>query len=107
MHDPLDRHRARVEQFPDHELARFSLGKALFDARQFAAARTELELALARKPDWMVVQILLGKCALALGNPAAARTAFRQAHALAVAQHHEEPRAELDQLLAELGEAPE
>ena len=102
MNELIERHRARVKLYPENELARFSLGKALFDAQEFAAAKVELGIALARKPDWMVVQILIGKCALALGDPAAARVAFVQARVLAIAQHHEGPRAELDQLLAEL-----
>jgi Flp pilus assembly protein TadD len=100
--DPLARQRELVRQHPDNELGRFSLGKALFDRGDFAEARDHLERALARKPDWMVVQILLGKCDLEAGNRAGARQAFERALALAVAQHHEGPQAELEGLLADL-----
>ena len=65
-------------------------------------AKTHLAAALASKPDWMVVQILLGKCDLALGDRAAAVAAFTRARDLAVAQNHEGPLAELEQLLSEL-----
>ena len=100
--DPFERQRLLVQQYPNNELARFSLGKALFDAGQTAAAREQLQVALDRKPDWMAVQILLGKCALALGDRASARAAFERARDLAVAQHHEGPLAEMEDLLSEL-----
>ncbi len=103
MNDPLARQRLMVAQHPQNELARFSLGKALFDRAEFTEAREQLSLALTRKPDWMVVQILMGKCDLSLGNRPAARAAFERARDLALAQHHEGPLAEMEQLLAEMG----
>ncbi len=48
---------------------------------------------------WMAVQILVGKCDLELGDPAAARAAFERARDLALAQHHEGPLAEVEDLL--------
>jgi tetratricopeptide (TPR) repeat protein len=106
MNDAIARCRKMVEQFPDHELARFSLGKALFDAGEFAQAKSEFEQALSRKPDWMVVQILVGKCDLAAGNRDAARDAFLKALRLAIEQSHEGPREEMEQALSELGQPP-
>ena len=100
--DPLARQRQMAAQFPDNELARFSLGRALFDRAEYAEARQHLAAALARKPDWMAVQILVGKCDLELGDPAAARAAFERARDLAVAQHHEGPLAEMETLLDDL-----
>ena len=76
MNDTIARHEKMVTQFPQNELARFSLGKALYDAGEFSPAREHFVIALERKPDWMVVQILIGKCDLALGHKAAARAAF-------------------------------
>ena len=102
MSDAVTRWQKLVEQQPNHELARFSLGKALFDLGQFAAAKTHFQIALAKKPDWMVVQILLGKCDLALGDTVAAKAAFTSALQLALAQHHEGPQAELEELLRDL-----
>src|SRR4051812_11511330 len=52
MSDAIARYEKMVEQFPQNELGRFSLGKALFDAGQFARAKEHLEVALAKKPDW-------------------------------------------------------
>ena len=106
MEDPFVRQRDLVRQHPQNELARFSLGRALFDSGRFTEAREHLEAALRRKPDWMVVQILLGKCDLAEGSLDSARTAFERALQLARAQHHEGPEAELLDLLSGLNPRP-
>jgi Flp pilus assembly protein TadD len=103
MNDAIARHQKMVEQFPQNELARFSLGKALYDAQQFASAKEHFSVAITKKPDWMVVQILIGKCDLALGDKSTARTAFQRALQLAIDQHHEGPQMEMEQALAELG----
>lgn len=102
MADALESKRQLVRQHPASELARFSLGKALFDRGELAEAAEHLRVALERKPDWMVVQILLGKCALGMGDPAAARPALERARDLAVAQHHEGPLMEVESMLADL-----
>jgi len=99
----IEKYRKLLEQYPNNELARFSLGKALFDAGRFDEAREQFAFALERKPDWMAVAILMGRCELARGNPAGARAVFERARRLAIEQNHEGPRAELDELLAELG----
>ena len=100
--DAFARQRDMVRQYPENELARFSLGRALFDAGDLLGAREHLEVGLRRKPDWMVVQILIGKCDLAQGNGVAARLAFERALQLAREQHHEGPEAELMELLSGL-----
>jgi Flp pilus assembly protein TadD len=102
MNDPLLRQREMVAKHPNNELARFSLGKALFDQGNFAEAREHLEAALKSKPDWMVVQILIGKCLLSAGDTGGARGAFERARDLALAQHHDGPLEELEQMLADL-----
>ncbi len=101
-HETIDRCKRMLDQFPNNELVRFSLGKAYFDAGEIGSAKEHLEFALTRKPDWMVVQILIGKCELGLGNRAAAKAAFERARQLAIKQHHEGPQAEMEELLREL-----
>jgi len=103
MDDAIAKYQKLIEQHPNNELARFSLGKAYFDAGQIVEAKTQFDRAVEGKPDWMAAQILLGKCELALGNHAAARAAFDRARQLAIEQNHEGPRAEMEELLAELG----
>ena len=69
--DSVARWARLVERQPANELARFSLGKAWFDAGNFSAAKEHLALALAKKPDWMVVQILLGNATPPSATPRA------------------------------------
>ena len=102
MNEAIARHKKLLEQYPNHELARFSLGKALFDVGQVQEAKEQFDFAIAKKPDWMVVQILIGKCELALGHNVEAKSAFERAKQLAIAQNHEGPLAEMEQLLSEL-----
>lgn len=106
MNETIERCQKMVQQFPQNELARFSLGKALFDAGEFQRAKEHLEIALAKKADWMVVQILIGKCALSLGQKASAKAAFERALQLAIDQNHEGPQMEMEQALAELDGSP-
>ena len=105
MNEAIAKYQKLVEQYPNNELARFSLGNAYFQAGALAEAREQFEFALARKPDWMVVQILIGKCDLATGNRAGAKAAFERARQLALEQNHEGPLEEMDQLLADFEES--
>ena len=98
----IERCKRMLEHYPNNQLARFSLGKAYFDSGQVGPAKEQFEVALAGKPDWMVVQILIGKCELAVGNRAAAKAAFERARQLAIEQHHEGPQAEMEELLREI-----
>jgi Flp pilus assembly protein TadD len=104
MSDPaaIQRWQQLLQSQPDHDLARFSLGKAFFDAGRHAEAREAFRTALERKPDWMVVRILLGKCHLSLGDRTEARAEFARALQLAIDQDHNGPRAEMEQVLADL-----
>jgi Flp pilus assembly protein TadD len=104
VHPSLARPLQMVAQHPANELARFSLGKAYFNLGDFVRAREQLVIALEKNPDWMVVQMLVGRCDLALGERAAAKIAFGRARQLAVEQHHEGPLAEMDQALLELAD---
>ncbi|HRI16221.1 MAG TPA: molecular chaperone DnaJ, partial [Verrucomicrobiota bacterium] len=58
--------------------------------------------ALTKKPDWMVVQILIAKCDLEQGDRAAAVVGLQKARDLAHQQGHEGPLAEVEGLLADL-----
>jgi tetratricopeptide (TPR) repeat protein len=98
----IQRYLKLLEQYPDNELARFSLGKAYFDQPDFGEALKQFQIALQKKPDWMVVQILVGKCELALGHRDAAKVAFQRALELAIDQHHEGPQAEMESVLRDL-----
>lgn len=94
--------RRHVAADPANPLFRFSLGQTLYAEGDPAGAVEHLRLAAESKADWMMPQILLGKCLLASGDKAAAKAAFTASLALAVAQGHEEPEAELRALLTAL-----
>ena len=88
---------------PNDELLRFSLGKALYDAGRMDEAETQLRAALAAKPDWMVVTMLLAKIALHRNDKTAARAWYEKGLELAIAQDHEGPEEECRAELAKLG----
>jgi Flp pilus assembly protein TadD len=94
--------RALVESDPSNPLFRFSLGQALFQESNFPAAVEHLHKAAEGKVDWMMPRVLLGKTYLHLAQKNLAQIAFQEALKLAVAQGHEEPEAELRQLLSTL-----
>ena len=98
---------ARVEQFqslftasPDNELFHFSLAQALIDAGRDSEAIPHLEFCTGKKDDWMMPRIMLGKILLASGETARARPLLEDALKLAIDQDHEDPAAELQDLLA-------
>ncbi len=91
-----------LQQRPGDELILFSLGKALYDAKRVPEAQKYLEAALAAKPDWMVVAMLLAKMALEQDEKSKARALYEKALELAIAQDHEGPEEEVRAALARL-----
>ena len=87
---------------PNDELIMFSLGKALLDAGRLVEAETMLRLALEKKPDWMIVTMLLAKIADQNKDLTGAKVLWQKGLELAIAQNHEGPeeecRAELKRL---------
>lgn len=99
---------SRVAQFqplvarqPENELFRFSLAQALAAEGREVEAIPHYEYCVAKKSDWMMPRILLGKLLLSLGHRAEARPLLAAALQLAIDQHHEEPETELRALLAD------
>ena len=88
---------------PNDELLQFSLGKAYYDAGRMEGAESHLRTALAAKPDWMIVTMLLAKIALHKNDKAAARALYEKGLELAIAQNHEGPEEECRAELAKLG----
>ncbi len=105
MNDRVTRFSALVASQPDNPLFRFSLAQALDAAGDSAAAVEHYRLCAATRADWMMPRILLGKALLrtsAPGDRTAARPVLEEALALAMAQDHRDPAAELSALLASL-----
>lgn len=93
---------ALVARQPNNELFRFSLAQALLAENRSAEALEHLAECAARKPEWMMPRILLGKALVGLGRKAEAKPWLEAALQLAIAQDHEDPAAELRALLAEI-----
>lgn len=93
---------ALVERAPDNELFRFSLAQALSAEGRTEEAVPHYAFCVAKKADWMMPRILLGKLHLAAGRRAEARPLLLEALELAVSQTHEDPERELRALLADL-----
>ena len=98
----IEHFRALVISEPENELFRFSLAQAMMAEGRNADAEPHLEFCVARKKDWMMPRIVLGKMLLAKGQLIDARSLLESALRLAVAQHHETPESELRALLASM-----
>ena len=94
---------ALVASQPENGLFRFSLAQALLAEDRPAEALEHLEKCAAKKPDWMMPRILLGKALVGLGRKADAKPWLEAALRLAVAQDHDDPARELQALLLDLG----
>jgi predicted Zn-dependent protease len=92
---------ALVDRQPDNELFRFSLAQALVAEGRGAEACSHYEFCVAKRADWMMPRILLGKLLLQLDRRAEAKPLLEAALQLAVTQSHEDPERELRALLAE------
>jgi Flp pilus assembly protein TadD len=99
----IAKYQALLTRRPDDELLLFSYGKALYDAGRFAEAEKQLRRALAARPDWMVVTMLLAQCALRRDDPAEAKALYQQALQFAIDQDHEGPEQEIRAALEKLG----
>lgn len=92
----------KVEAKPDNMLFRFSLGQALYDEGATEASIPHLQRCADSRDDWMLPRILLGKALLQHGQADIAKPILACALELAVAQHHDEPAAELRDILEDL-----
>lgn len=102
MPDLVAQFEALVARQPENELFRFSLAQALLDTGRSSEAISHLEFCVQKKADWMLPRILLGKELLKAGQTAAARPLLETALQLAIEQDHDDPAAELHELLANL-----
>jgi predicted Zn-dependent protease len=92
----------KVAAKPDNMLFRFSLGQALYEEGDTAAAIPHLQKCADSSDDWMLPRILLGKALLQTDCETEAKPILAAALQLAIAQHHDDPAAELRSLLSDL-----
>jgi tetratricopeptide (TPR) repeat protein len=77
-----------LQKHPAYPSARMTLGRALFDKRDLAGARAELESVLKGAPDNILASRLLAECLEGLGDLGAAVDRFRKTLALAPGDRH-------------------
>jgi tetratricopeptide (TPR) repeat protein len=75
--------REGLKKHPTYPSARMTLGRALFDAGDLAAARVELEAVLGGAPDNILASRLLGQCLEGLGDAEGAVSRYRATAAMA------------------------
>lgn len=98
----IERFRALVAKDPDNPLHNFALAQALLGAAEHEAAERAFARCLELDPQWMVAAIRRGRCLVALQRWDEARAALDRGAALAQAQDHDEPWAEIKELLAQI-----
>ena len=96
--------REGLHKHPAYPSARMTLGRALLDTGDVAAARTEFELVLKGAPDNILASRFLGECLEALGDLVAARDRFKAT--LALAPGDKVVTAHLHDVEAKLKKAP-
>jgi len=94
--------RQQVAKDPNNQLFRFSLGQALFEEGAYEDAQEHLQFCINNRDDWMMPRILLGKALIETGEPHVAKPILADALKLAEIQNHEDPAAELRQILSDL-----
>jgi len=102
MDAKIERWRALVAQDPDNPLHNFALAQALLGAGEHEAAEQAFARCLELDPQWMVAAIRRGRCLVALQRWDEARAALDRGAALAQAQNHDEPWAEIGELRAQI-----
>jgi len=95
--------REGLSRHPAYPSARMTLGRALLDTGDLAAARTEFEIVLKGAPDNILASRFLGECLEGLGDLAAARDRFKAT--LALAPGDKQVTAHLQELEAKLKKA--
>jgi Flp pilus assembly protein TadD len=100
--DRIKRFQEHAKRFPDSELPHFALGKALLEAGREEEAMAEFRETLRIKPDYLIPHILLARLLMDHGKKEEARDLVRKARPLALAQGHEGPVKDIEELEKEL-----
>ena len=98
----IERWQGFVAREPDNPLHNFALAQAYLAAGDFANGERAFARCLQLQPDWMVAAIKRGRCLVGLERWDEARAALELGADLATRQGHEEPFAEIRELMDEL-----
>ncbi len=103
VHERIERFRQMVEADPENDLGHFSLGRALMDAERYDEAAGALRRAIELNPRLSKAYYLLGQALLRLDRRDEAIQTLERGLQVAAERGDEGPRAEIAQLLGELG----
>ncbi len=92
----------RIEKHPTNVLDRFVLAKMYYDNGLWNEALVACQEILKLKPDYLVVQIMLGDSFLKSGHFSAARDTLHDAKETATRQNHMGMLPEIEELLEEI-----
>jgi predicted Zn-dependent protease len=102
--EKIERFRALAEKDPANPLHAFALAQACLGAEAWDEAEQSFARCLQLKPDWMVAAIKRGRALLELKRWDEARASLELGAELAQKQGHDEPWAEIRELMALLPE---
>ena len=91
-----------LNEDPDNELIRFSLGKALLEEKNWKRAAVEFERLVALDPEYALAWAFLARSRLQSGDLKGAREACDKGMPIALKQKHEVPQDEIRAVLDEL-----
>ena len=91
----------RLKVNPDNRFDRYNLAQAYFEQDEYQNAIIHFKRCLEHSNDWMLVNLFLGKCYLALKEHKEAKDFLERTMYLAKQQNHEDPLNEAESLLKE------
>lgn len=100
--DRIARFETLAASEPENPLHAFALAGALLAADELERSEQAFARCLELDPAWMMAAIRRGRCLVALERWDEAREALELGARLATEQNHEEPFAEIRQLMDEL-----
>ena len=100
MSDRITQFRQKLSTSPENLLFKYSLAQALFEENDFPEAIELFEECIAKRADWMLVSLYLGKAYLETGNYGYALNYLNLTIELGQKQNHDDPVEEAKQLLA-------
>ena len=102
MSERITQFRQKLSTSPENLLFKYSLAQALFEENHFAEAIELFEECIAKRADWMLVALYLGKAYLETGNSGYSKKYLNLTIELGQKQNHDDPVEEAKQLLATL-----
>jgi cytochrome c-type biogenesis protein CcmH/NrfG len=96
------RYQSIIQQFPDSPMGYFSLGRYYLELGRHADAATQLRRCVELQSDYAAALVSLGDALVGAKDVPAAKAAYAQARAAAMAQNHPSLAEEIDERTEDL-----